>query len=313
MAITAETELLLRMATTKQLSELFRAVAGHDLPRAVETARRIAQAEAERGNHSASRDLLGSLNGYASPGHIGHSHSVAQSVTVQQCVTFLEKPASLDSLDLPAALRSEITAIALEWRHRGKLSEQGITRRCRLLFHGPPGCGKSATASALGRLVELPVYLVRFDALIGSYLGQTALRLREVFRFANENPCVLLFDEVDALAKRRGTPMEVGEIDRVVIAFMQELEHASSTGFIVATSNLARSLDDALWRRFDLTVEFPRPTRTQLVAFTKRRCKELGFAASKKLTSLLAKAGSFGRAEQLITDEGRRRALAKLK
>lgn len=301
------------MATTKQLAELFRAVAGHDMPRAVDTARRIAQAEAERGNHGASRDLLGSLNGYATPGSSGHLHHVAHSVTTQQCVSLLQTSTTLDSLELPAALRAEITELSVEWKHRAELRAQGIPRRWRLLFHGPPGCGKSATAAALGQLVGLPVYLVRFDALIGAYLGQTALRLREVFRFAAENPCVLLFDEVDALAKRRGTPMEVGEIDRVVIAFMQELEHASPEGFIIATCNLPRSLDDALWRRFDLPVNFPKPTTKQLTAFARKRCKQLGFTPSKKLPSLAAKSGNYARSEQLVADEARRRALAKLK
>ena len=300
------------MATTKQLAELFRAVSGHDVPRAVDAARRIAQAEADRGNHSAARDLLGSLNGYATPGHASHPHPVAQSVTAQQCVTFLAHLATLESLELSAALRAELVELSVEWKHRAELRGQGIPRRWRLLFHGPPGCGKSATASALGRLVGLPVYLVRFDALIGSYLGQTALRLREVFRFAAENPCVLLFDEVDALAKRRGTPMEVGEIDRVVIAFMQELEHASPEGFIVATCNLPRSLDDALWRRFDLALEFPKPSGKQLEAFTRKRCKQLGFGSSKKLSSFAVKAGNYARAEQLVADEARRRVLAKL-
>lgn len=283
------------------------------MPRAVDTARRIAQAEAERGNHGASRDLLGSLNGYAKPGNAGHSHPVAQSVTAQQCVSFLQTSATLDSLELPVALREEITELSDEWKHRAELRAQGIPRRWRLLFHGPPGCGKSATAAALGALVGLPVYLVRFDALIGAYLGQTALRLREVFRFAAENPCVLLFDEVDALAKRRGTPMEVGEIDRVVIAFMQELEHASPEGFIIATCNLPRALDDALWRRFDLPVNFPKPTAKQLTAFARKRCKKLGLAPSKKLPLLAAKAANYARAEQLIADEARRRALAKLR
>lgn len=301
------------MATTKQLTELFRAVAGHDVPRAAEVARCIAQAEADRGNHGAARDLLGSLNGYATGGNQAHSHSVAHSVSAHQCMMPLSRPTPLDSLELPVSLRAEIKELASEWKHRIPLSEKGIQRRWRLLFHGPPGCGKSATASALAHLTGLPVYLVRFDALIGSYLGQTALRLREVFRFAAEQPCVLLFDEVDALAKRRGTPMEVGELDRVVIAFMQELEHSTPNGFIIATSNLAHALDDALWRRFDLAMEFPKPTAPALRAFVAKRCRPYGFAPSKQLTAKATKAGNYARAEQIVSDEARRRVLAKLK
>src|ERR1041385_4434797 len=150
---------------------------------------------------------------------------------------------------------------------------------------GRPGCGKSAAAAALAAETKLPGFLVRFDSLIGAYLGQTALRLREVFSFAEQTPCVLLFDEVDALAKRRGSPMEVGELDRIVIAFMQELEHARGQGFVVATSNLPKALDDALWRRFDLRIAFPKPSSKALGRFAERRSREFGIRATRELLS----------------------------
>ncbi len=304
---------ILAVATTKQLAELFRALAGHDVPRAAEAARGIAQAEADRGNHGAARDLLGSLNGYATNRPVPHSHPVAHSISAHQCITPLGSKIALDALELSSAVRREIMDVATEWKHRTTLAAKGISRRWRLLFHGPPGCGKSVTAAALGRLVGLPVYLVRFDALIGSYLGQTALRLREVFRFAAETPCVLLFDEVDALAKRRGSPLEVGELDRVVIAFMQELEHATAEGFIVATCNLPRTLDDALWRRFDLAAEFPKPATRALAAFGKKCCALHGIKPSRQLSTLITKSGSYARAEQMIIGETRRRAIAGMK
>jgi SpoVK/Ycf46/Vps4 family AAA+-type ATPase len=301
------------MATTKQLSELFRALAGHDVPRAAEAARRIAQAEADRGNHGAARDLLGSLNGYATQQRERQTHPVAHSIAPSQCLERLALTKPLDELELSPSARKEIADLAAEWKHRASLANSGIPRRWRLLFHGPPGCGKSATATALGHLIGLPVWLVRFDALIGSYLGQTALRLREVFRFAAETPCVLLFDEVDALAKRRGSPLELGELDRVVIAFMQELEHAASEGFIIATCNLPRTLDAALWRRFDLALEFPKPAASALAAFGKKRLAWHGMKLAKPLATRIAKSGSYACAEQLLLDEVRRRALAKLK
>jgi SpoVK/Ycf46/Vps4 family AAA+-type ATPase len=156
----------------------------------------------------------------------------------------------------------------------------------------------------------LPAFLVRFDSLIGAYLGQTALRLREIFRFAEQTPSLLLFDDVDALAKRRGSPMEVGELDRIVIAFMQELEHARSDGFIVVTSNLPRSLDDALWRRFDLRLQFPKPHKVDLVRFVRRNSKSFGFQPNRKLLEECRKAVSYADAEQLVISEARRRVLA---
>jgi len=81
----------------------------------------------------------------------------------------------------------------------------------------------------------------------GAYLGQTAIHLRELFRFASNNPSVLLFDEIDALGKQRGNPLDVGELDRIVIALMQELEFSETQGIVIATSNLPENLDRALW------------------------------------------------------------------
>lgn len=302
------------MPTTKQLAELFRAIVSNDMPRAVGAAKRIAEEEADRGNHKAARDLRTSLNGFANNGQPHpSSYPIAQSVMVQQCLSLMPDGPALEELVLPEATRKQVSELLSEWRHWAALAEQGIPRRWRLLFHGVPGCGKSVTARAIGHASGLPVYLVRFDALIGAYLGQTALRLREVFRFAAEHPCVLLFDEIDALAKRRGSPHEVGELDRIVIAFMQELEHAGSGGFIIGTCNLPRALDDALWRRFDLAVQFPKPTRQRLATFVRARCQALGCARSPKFVARCARAASFADAEQMVLDEARRRILARVK
>ena len=97
------------------------------------------------------------------------------------------------------------------------------------------------TAQALANALRLPLYVVRFDSVIGSYLGQTAVHLREIFQYAETAQSVLLFDEIDALGKRRGHPSDVGELDRIVIALMQELEFSESKGLIIATSNLIAS------------------------------------------------------------------------
>ena len=187
--------------------------------------------------------------------------------------------------------------------------KHGLPRRWRLLFHGPSGCGKSAAAAALAAETKLPGFLVRFDSLIGAYLGQTALRLRELFSFAEQTPCVLLFDEVDALAKRRGSPMEVGELDRIVISFMQELEHARGEGFVIATSNLPKALDDALWRRFDLRIAFPKPKGSDLARFAERRSREFGFRDPAATVSRCRKTTSYAEAEQMVIAEARRRVL----
>jgi len=214
-------------------------------------------------------------------------------------------------LELLQDTKESLEEIIHEWKFRSKLAQHNLPRRWRLLFHGPSGCGKSASAAALAHETGLPCYLVRFDTLIGAFLGQTALRLRELFTFAEANPCVLLFDEVDALAKRRGSPMEVGELDRIVIAFMQELEHARGDGLVIATSNLPDALDAALWRRFDLRVAFPKPTIKQLEAYVRKHAQKLKVPVTKNLLLRSHRESSYADAEQLVLSEARFRVLRR--
>jgi len=199
-----------------------------------------------------------------------------------------------------------------EWKHRDRLQKRGIAPRSKLLFHGPPGCGKSLTAQALGHELRIPVYMVRFDAVIGAYLGQTALHLRQLFHFAETTPCVLLLDELDALGKKRGNPLDVGELDRIVISLMQELEHSKPMGMIVGTSNLPKHLDDALWRRFDLDLFFARPTKRALRDFIKRLAAKKRVSIPSKVMSQAVSSDSFASAESVVDSEIRRQALLSI-
>ncbi|HQU45639.1 MAG TPA: ATP-binding protein, partial [Pirellulales bacterium] len=196
-------------------------------------------------------------------------------------------------------------------RQRSVLQQRGIRRRTRLFFYGPPGCCKSLTARALAKELGLPIYVVRFDGVIGAYLGQTAIHLRQLFHFAESVPCILLFDELDALGKKRGNPLDVGELDRIVIALMQELEHTSPSGAIIATSNLPRHVDDALWRRFDLAVQFPSPTKAELQAFGKSIATTHQISFGPRIKRRIATAKSFAEAEKLVEAEARRMALSE--
>ena len=151
--------------------------------------------------------------------------------------------------------------------------------------------------------------MVRFDAVIGAFLGQTAIHLRQLFHFAETTPCVLLLDELDALGKRRGNPLDVGELDRIVISLMQELEHAKPLGLIIGTSNLPKHLDDALWRRFDLDVFFRSPTSSVLRAYVKGLASKWKITVSKQTVDKAVKASSFAGAESVVIGEIRRQAL----
>src|SRR5262249_17302873 len=152
-------------------------------------------------------------------------------------------------------------------------------------------------------------YLVRFDSVIGAYLGQTAIHLRQLFHFAETTPCVLLLDELDALGKRRGNPLDVGELDRIVIALMQELQHSHPQGLIVATTNLVKNLDNALWRRFDLSAVFKAPTESEMLTFSKKVGVKLNIPLSRQILRRATAVRSFAEAEAVVFAEARRLAL----
>lgn len=299
------------MPSVDQLARLFAAVAAGDLAAAQAAAGEIAAREERAGHHTAAQRLRGSLHPNGSNGSKGIGRAVSSTLT--QALTAIPTSARLKDVQLRAHAREEMQRLLVEWANRSRLKSAGLPRRSRLLFHGPPGCGKSVTAAALGGETNLPVYVVRFDAVVGAYLGQTAVHLRELFLFAETTPCILLIDEVDALGKHRGDPLDVGELHRIVITLMQELEHAHPAGFIVATSNLPTHLDAALWRRFDFVLEFPRPSRRALESYGSAKAKMLGVPMTERIRQSVRGAASFAAAELVIQGEARRMLLAGLK
>jgi SpoVK/Ycf46/Vps4 family AAA+-type ATPase len=158
------------------------------------------------------------------------------------------------------ALRS----LAGEVRQRALLASHGVPSRRRVLFWGPPGCGKTSGAEALAAELSVPLVVVRIDAVISSYLGETAANLRRLIDYAHEGTWVMLFDEFDAIGRLRDDPTEHGEIKRVVNAFLQMLDDYTGPSLLIAATNHEKLLDQALWRRFDEVVEFDRPTVHQI-------------------------------------------------
>lgn len=297
------------MAAIGNLAKLFKAIAAQDWPEAQGIALELAAAEERIGHHEAAQLLRGALhpNGHRDTQKPSPFARVDQPLS--DALTSVSAISGLDHVVLRPTPRAELATIVDEWRRRSCLEKRKLRRRTKLLFFGPPGCGKSLTARALAHDLSLPVFVVRFDAIVGAYLGQTALRIRELFRFVASTPCVLLIDEVDALAKRRGNPLDVGELDRVVISLMQELEHTEPMGLLVAASNVPRQLDEAFWRRFDLVLEFPRPTKRELATFASTEAHARDIQPTKALRQRIAEVASFADAEKVLDSEARRLAL----
>lgn len=301
------------MPDTRQLIALFEAVSHRNWEAMKTTALEIVQNEEQHGHAQAAKKLRGALNGIGSNGHFnGHATALKNDYSTTKALTRAQGGLPLSDLQLRPSMRQSLEEVIAEWHAAKALQDAGIPRRSRILFHGPPGCGKTATALALASTLGLPAYIVRFDALIGSYLGQTAARMREVFQFAAQSKCVLLLDEIDVLGKRRGSDRDVGELDRIVVGLMQELDLSPVKGLIIGASNLPGQLDDALWRRFDLRMEFKAPNQRELAAYVGRTAARHAVTMSANLKKSLAMIKDYAAAERLIQDEARRQLLKQL-
>lgn len=158
-----------------------------------------------------------------------------------------------------ATVTQAVGTIIDEWANYDALSEIDIAPSKTCLIYGAPGTGKTRLALWIARELDLPVVLVKLDGLVSSFLGTTARNIGNLFAFANRHRCVLLLDEFDAIAKVRDDPQEVGEIKRVVNALLQNLDSRRDVGFTVGITNHPKLLDPAVWRRFEVQLEIPKP------------------------------------------------------
>lgn len=158
-----------------------------------------------------------------------------------------------------ATVSQAIGTIIEEWMHFDALSELDIAPSKTCLIYGAPGTGKTRLALWIAHELGLPVVLVKLDGLVSSFLGTTARNIGNLFSFANRYRCVLLLDEFDAIAKVRDDPQEVGEIKRVVNALLQNLDARRDVGFTIGITNHPKLLDAAVWRRFEVQLEIPKP------------------------------------------------------
>lgn len=171
----------------------------------------------------------------------------------------------LRDIVLSEETRERLERVLLENRSRAKLESFNVAPKRRLLFHGPPGCGKTLAASVVAGELGLPLMTVRVDGLFSRFLGATASHLRAIFQEMPRRPGVYLFDEFDALAKARTDAQDVGEARRILTAFLQLVDSDKSNSILIAATNHAESLDRAVFRRFDLHLHFDMPSRERVV------------------------------------------------
>ena len=171
---------------------------------------------------------------------------------------------SIDELVLEQGTLEVIENVLEEYRREDILRSYGMMPAEKVLFFGPPGCGKTLSAEAMAYELNRPLAIVRLDSLVSSFLGETAANLRKIFDFIAKHKLVVLFDEFDALGKERDDGSEHGELRRVVNAVLQMMDSYDGKSIIIAATNHDQILDSAIWRRFDELVEFPVLDKKQL-------------------------------------------------
>src|SRR5882724_1953901 len=187
----------------------------------------------------------------------------------------------LQDLVLSAKTKSVLQRVVREHKTIRDIRAHGLAPRKKLLLVGPPGTGKTMTASAIAGELALPLFVVRLDRLITRFMGETAAKLRLVFDAIAQTRAVYLFDEFDSIGSERGMTNDVGEIRRIVNSFLQMVEQDASDSVIIAATNHPAILDRALFRRFDDIIEYSLPTTKEI-----RAALEAKIAGSKTASKI---------------------------
>ena len=242
---------------------------------------------------------------------VGSSDLLARddaSSRVSELLLDLVPKRRLDSIQLKPAIRRAVEELVEEHKRVDLLRSHGLEPRSRVLLDGPPGNGKTTLAEAIACETMLPFYVVRYEGVVASFLGETASRLDAIFDFARTRRCVLFLDEFDSIAKERSDAHETGEIKRVVSTLLLQIDRLPAHVVVVCSTNHSELLDRAAWRRFQLRLELKAPTRDEATGFLERLKirlgGDLGLAARTLADNL--RGASYAELEQVAVDIRRR-------
>ncbi len=246
---------------------------------------------------------------------VENGRAVTPAPFVRQCdsamVTEKTPCRRINELILTSQAKETIDELVAEHQRADLLRSYNLEPRNRVLLAGPPGNGKTTLAEALADSLGVSLLVVRYEAVIGSYLGETAQRIARVFDHARSRHCVLLFDEFDAVGKERGDAHETGEIKRVVSSLLLQIDALPSYVVVVAASNHPELLDRAAWRRFQIRLELRQPTLPQIAKWLSEFERRSGysFEVQRKEFARKLRGLSFAEIEDFCTDLLRKQVL----
>lgn len=263
------------MATAEQVKALLKSYSEGEGEHFVSVALQIAADAARSGKEKLAlelRNLADEIKRKQAAGKVGGAVPIARPTGELAGLLAVTYPQTrLGEMVLAPETKESLDRVIEEFRQQDKLREHGLSARRKLLLVGPPGCGKTMTASALAGEFKLPLFSVQLHGLITKFMGETAAKLFVIFGAMTQTRGVYFFDEFDAIGTDRGSRNDVGEIRRVLNSFLQFLEQDDSDSLILAATNYEEMLDEALFRRFDDVVRYVRPSPEQVDALVRNR------------------------------------------
>lgn len=265
----------------------------------------LADEEARKGNDDIAKKLQNALHQQKekfstsendATQNANHTFSLSRSVTPHtppkdkdsflSLFETIEPSVGFEQLFYSPEVSNAFEQIIQEWKKSDLLLKSGMTPSRRILLQGPPGCGKTVAGLALAKAIQMPVAYVRLDGLFSSFLGQTSANLRRVFDAVISPPRVLFLDEFDAVAKKRDDSQEIGEIKRIVISLLQNLDFLPPDALVIAATNHQHLLDPAIWRRFDINLHIGFPEKEARKTMIKTWLRDLNVQAEVNLDQL---------------------------
>lgn len=255
------------MARAEQIKALISSHLKDDSEHFVTVALQLAANEARKGRSAFAKEIRGLIDtDKKNPMRVISISGELDDLVRQQPVL-----RNYGSLVVNRNLARQLDRITQEFFHSEKLAKFGLGNRRKILLSGPPGTGKTMTASVLAKRVSHPLYVVQVDRLVTKYLGETSAKLRQIFTMVRERKGVYFFDEFDAIGTERGGGDDVGEMRRVLNALLQFIENDESQSLIIAATNRVSSLDLALFRRFDDLLCYEKPKKKEVEKLIKNR------------------------------------------
>lgn len=252
------------MATAEQLKALLKSYAEGDDERFITISMQVASHAARKGQGKFAQELRALIDQAKlrqSTSKLQRPVPIARATGELSGLLSATYPkVRLVDMVLAEATKTQLTRVVEEYRQQHKLRAHGLSARRKLLLVGPPGSGKTMTASAVAGELNLPLLAIQLHGVITKFLGETAAKLRLIFDAMHQTRGVYLFDEFDAIGGARDLPNDVGEIRRVLNSFLQFIEQDDSDSIIVAATNHMAILDSALFRRFDDVVRYDIPS-----------------------------------------------------